>query len=70
VVNGTGAGTLGGTTLNWNAQGTITQGSLTCPFVFPSGSNTAVPEGTNSLKINYSGTVCGIPVSGSEVVRK
>jgi hypothetical protein len=70
VVNGTGAGTLAGTTLNWNAQGTVTQGSLTCPFTFPSGSNTAVPDGTSGLKINYSGSVCGIPVSGSEVARK
>lgn len=70
AVNGNGAGTLSGTTLNWNAQGTVSQGGLTCPFTFPSGSNTAVPDGTDGVKINYSGTVCGIAVSGSEVARK
>src|SRR5215208_6609843 len=31
-VNGTGSGTVSGSTLNWNAQGTVTQGSLSCPF--------------------------------------
>lgn len=70
TVNGTGMGTLNGTTLNWNAVGTISQGGITCPFTFPSGTNTAVPDGTNGVKITYSGSVCGIPVSGSEVVRK
>jgi hypothetical protein len=70
-VVGTGTGTLSGTTFNWNAQGTVSQGGLTCPFTFPAGaSNTAVPEGQDSIKLNYSGTVCGIAVAGSEVVRK
>ena len=70
TINGSGTGSLNGTTLNWNAQGTVSQGTLTCPFVFPAGSNTAVQEGTNAVRINYSGTICGIPVTGSEVVRK
>lgn len=70
AVNGTGTGTLSGSTLNWNAQGTIAQGTFSCPFTFPNGSNTAVPDGTNAVKVTYSGTVCGIPVSGSEVVHK
>jgi hypothetical protein len=70
TVNGTGSGTVNGTTLNWNSQGTVSQGGLTCPFTFPNGSNTAVPDGTNGVKVNYAGTVCGIPISGSEVLKK
>lgn len=68
LVNGNGSGTLSGSTLNWNAQGTVTQGAITCPFSFTNG--TATPEGTGSVRVNYAGTVCGISVSGSEVVRK
>jgi hypothetical protein len=71
AVSGTGTGTLSGTTLNWNAQGTVSQGGLTCPFTFPTGTgNTAVPDAAGAIKVNYSGTVCGIPVSGSEVLKK
>jgi hypothetical protein len=67
-VTGNGAGTLSGSTLAWNAQGSVNQGGITCPFSFSNG--TATPEGTGGLRVNYSGTVCGISVSGSEVVRK
>ena len=66
-VNGSGSGTLSGSTLAWNAQGTVTQGTITCPFSFTNG--TATPEGTG-LRVNYSGTVCGIAVSGSELLKK
>lgn len=68
-VSGTGVGTLGASSLNWSAQGTVSQGGIACPFVFPSGSNTAVSEGA-ALRVNYSGTICGLPVSGSELVNK
>lgn len=67
-VNGTGTGTMSGSTLDWNAQGTVTQGSLTCPFNFTNG--TATRESTGGVHIVYSGTVCGIPVSGDEVLKK
>jgi len=67
-VAGNGTGTLSGSTLGWNAQGAVTQGTLTCPFSFANG--TATAEGTGGLRVNYSGTVCGIAVNGSEVVRK
>ena len=66
-VAGNGTGTLSGSTLGWGAQGTITQGDLTCPFSFANG--TATAEGTG-LRVNYSGTVCGIAVSGSELLAK
>jgi hypothetical protein len=70
-INGSGSGAVSGTTLNWNAQGTVTQGSLTCPFTFPNGSgNTAVQEPAGGIRVNYSGTICGIAVTGSDVVKK
>lgn len=67
-VNGTGTGTVSGTTLAWNAQGTVTQGSLSCPFSFTNGK--ATQETTGGIRIVYNGTVCGIPVTGDEVLKK
>lgn len=67
-VSGNGTGTLSGSTLGWSAQGTIRQGDITCPFSFASG--TATAEGATGLRVNYSGTVCGIAVSGTEVLAK
>jgi len=58
-VNGSGTGTVSGSTLGWNAQGTVTQGSLTCPFTFTNGK--ATQEATGGVRIVYSGTVCGNP---------
>lgn len=67
-VTGSGAGTLTGTTLNWNATGTAAppQGP-SCPFTL---NGTAVPESADSIRVHYSGTVCGVAVSGSEVLQK
>ena len=62
--DGSGAGTVNGTTLDWNAQGTVAQGTLSCPFTFANGQAAQNPAG---VRIVYSGTVCGIPVSGDEV---
>jgi hypothetical protein len=67
-VNGTGSGTVSGSTLGWNAQGTVTQGTLSCPFTFTNGK--ATQEAAGGVRIVYSGTVCGIPVSGDEVLKK
>ena len=67
-VNGTGTGSVSGATLGWTAQGTVTQGSLTCPFTFANGKTTQ--ETTGGIRVVYSGTVCGIPVSGDEVLKK
>ncbi len=67
-VNGSGTGTVNGSTLDWNAQGTVTQGSLTCPFTFANGK--ATQEATGGVRVVYSGTVCGIPISGDEVLKK
>lgn len=67
-VNGTGTGKVNGSTLEWTAQGLVGQGGINCPFTFTNGK--ATEETSGGIKIVYSGTVCGIPVSGSEVVKK
>src|SRR5437762_10461086 len=67
-VNGNGTGTISGSALDWNAQGTVTQGSLSCPFNFTNGK--ATQEATGGVRIVYNGTVCGIPISGDEVLKK
>jgi hypothetical protein len=66
-VNGTGSGTVKGTALEWSAQGLVGQGGVNCPFTFTNGKAVEDPAG---IKITYSGTVCGIPVSGTEIVKK
>jgi hypothetical protein len=67
-VNGNGTGTVSGSALEWNAQGTVTQGSLSCPFTLTNGK--ATQETTGGVRIVYNGTVCGISVSGDEVLKK
>ena len=66
-VNGTGAGQINGSALDWSAQGLVSQGGVNCPFTFTNGKAVEDPGG---IKVTYSGTVCGIPVSGSEIVKK
>ena len=67
-VNGNGTGAVSGSALGWTAQGTVSQGSLSCPFNLNNGK--ATQETTGGVRIVYSGTVCGIPVSGDEVLKK
>jgi hypothetical protein len=66
-INGTGAGTVKGATLEWSAQGLVGQGGVNCPFSLTNGK---AVEDAAGIKVTYSGTVCGIPVSGTEVVKK
>jgi hypothetical protein len=66
-INGSGVGNVSGSALEWSAQGTVAQGTLSCPFAFTNGKATENPAG---VRIIYSGTVCGIPVSGDEVLKK
>ena len=68
-VTGSGAGTLSGSALAWSANGLVSQGGVKCPFAFTNGKATQDSAGTN-LVVTYSGTVCGIPVSGTETVTK
>jgi hypothetical protein len=67
-LTGTGAGTLSGSTLDWSASGVVGQGGVNCPFTFTNG--TATQDSSGNLVVAYSGTVCAIPVSGTETVKK
>jgi len=64
---GTGKATVSGSTVNWTAEGTATRSGLTCPFNFTQG--TAALEGSG-VRVTYVGTVCGLPVSGSELLQR
>src|SRR5215471_2128997 len=69
TVNGSGSGTLSGNVITWSAGGLVGQGGVNCPFSF--NNNTATIDSTsNTVAIAYTGSVCGIPVSGSETVKK
>ncbi|SRR5216684_3858465 len=67
-VTGSGAGTLVGSTINWSANGLVGQGGVNCPFTFTN--SKATMDASNQVVVNYTGTVCGIPVSGTETVKK
>lgn len=66
-VDGSGTGVLNGDVLSWTAQGTATRAGLSCPFAFDD--STATLE-NGGVRVNYRGTVCGFPLSGSELLRK
>jgi|SRR5436309_11347821 len=68
TVTGSGAGTLSGQTINWAASGLVGQGGVNCPFSFTNSKATLGAD--KQIVINYSGTVCGIPVSGTETVKR
>lgn len=67
AVTASGQGAMVGETLSWSASGTASRGSLSCPFSFEN--STATLEGAG-VRVNYAGTVCGIPVRGSELLVK
>jgi hypothetical protein len=67
-VTGSGAGTLTGSVINWTASGLVGQGGVNCPFTFTN--SKATMESAGQIVVNYTGTVCGIPVSGTETVKK
>jgi hypothetical protein len=68
TVTGSGAGTLSGSVITWSASGLVGQGGVNCPFTFTN--NKATLDASGQVVVNYTGTVCGIPVSGSETVKK
>lgn len=67
-VTGSGSGTLAGSAINWSANGLVGQGGVNCPFTFTN--SKATLDATGQVVVNYTGTVCGIPVSGTETVKK
>ena len=49
-------------------RGLVGQGGVNCPFTFTNSKATLGSDG--QIAVNYAGTVCGIPVSGTETVKK
>jgi hypothetical protein len=68
TVTGSGSGTLAGSGINWSATGLVSQGGVNCPFSFTN--SKATLDATGQVAVSYSGTVCGIPVSGTETVKR
>jgi hypothetical protein len=69
TVSGSGAGTLSGSSIDWSANGLVSQGNVNCPFTFTNGKATPGAD-TTTIVVSYSGTVCGIPVTGTENVKR
>jgi hypothetical protein len=67
TASGTGRGQTDGNVLTWSAEGTASRGGVSCAFAFTN--STATREG-QGVRLNYSGTVCGLPVSGSELLSR
>jgi len=67
TLEGSAEGKLNGMTADLKASGKVTGAGLDCPFAL---TGTAVPEGLDKVRINYSGTTCLGPVSGSEVLTR
>jgi len=55
------------TTIPWAATGTATKGETSCPF---SMTGTGTFQGTSNILVNYSGTTCLGPLSGSETIKR
>jgi hypothetical protein len=67
TLEGSAEGKLNGATADLKASGTVTGAGMTCAFSL---TGTAVPESLDTIRINYSGTTCLGPVSGSEVLKR
>lgn len=68
TVTGSGSGTLTDSVINWSGSGLVAQGGVNCPFTFTN--SKATMDATGQIVVTYTGTVCGIPVSGTETVKK
>jgi hypothetical protein len=64
---GTVVATHSDTTIPWAASGTATQGTNSCPFSL---TGTGTFQGTSNILVTYAGTVCTLPVSGSELITR
>jgi hypothetical protein len=64
---GTMTATHSDTSIPWAATGTATKGATTCPFNM---TGTGTFQGTSNIVVNYSGTSCNGPVSGSETIKR
>jgi hypothetical protein len=55
------------TTIPWAASGNATQGTTSCTFNV---AGTGKFQGTSNIVVNYSGTACGVSVSGSDTIKR
>jgi hypothetical protein len=65
-VKGGGSGALAGSALKWTAWGNIAGEGIPSECKFSFVNNTATLEGGDAIRIDYSGTVCGVHVAGSQ----
>jgi hypothetical protein len=64
---GTMTATHGETSIPWAATGTATKGTATCPF---SMTGTGTFQGTSNILVNYAGTSCNGPLSGTDTIKR
>lgn len=62
-ISGSGSGSANGDTLTWSTTGA----AGVCPFSL---TGTATPTGTSTANVTYTGTVCGLPVTGTSAVSR
>jgi hypothetical protein len=55
------------TTIPWAASGNATQGATNCTFNL---TGTGTFQGTSNIVVSYSGTACGVSLSGSETIKR
>ena len=68
TLQGTAEGTLSDNTAKITANGTASSAAVSsCTFTL---SAVAVPQGLDSVRLTYTGNVCGMTVSGSDVLKK
>jgi hypothetical protein len=68
VIVGTASGRLEGTSVRLAVAGSATfAGALSCEFSF---SGTGVIENSETMTIPYTGELCGIPISGTQTLRR
>ena len=64
---GTMTATHSDTTIPWAATGTATKDTTSCPFNL---TGTGTFQGTSNILVNYAGTTCLGPLSGSETITR
>jgi hypothetical protein len=64
---GTVVATHSDTSIPWAASGMATQGTTSCPFSI---TGTGTFQGTSNILVTYAGTVCSLPVGGSETITR
>ena len=67
TLTGTMTATHGESSIPWAATGTATKAGVTCPF---SMTGTGTFQGTSNIVVNYAGTSCNGPISGSETIKR